>query len=287
MKSKSFFALAFTILIVGFFILDTHTAFGQFSYTPLEKIPGASTAKTLPQYIEGIYKFGIWTVGIAALFMLTIGGFVYMTSGGNTSTLSRAKGYITDALIGLVLALVAYLILNVINPDLVNLNLSKFSEVGGVLPPPPALGAPAAPSATYTGPVVAGCIDCQAVSGVPIKPVGSGCKSPGPCQLNKTFLSRLKNVTTSPLVSKPWWITEAWPPIVKHSSKCHYNGTCADINFTGGVTDPASVQTLYQALRSNGFNVVYETFSSCSPYTKVGVPCKQFKTTTGSHFHVY
>lgn len=133
MKSRILFASVFAATLVGTLFMAPSATIGQ-GYIPLEQIPGSAGATTLPDYISGIYKFGIWTVGIAALFMLTIGGFVYMTSGGNTATLSRAKGYISDALIGLVLALLAYLILNVINPDLVHLNLSKFSEAGGTVP---------------------------------------------------------------------------------------------------------------------------------------------------------
>lgn len=140
LKSSIFLISAFFVLVIGLFLAGLpDTALGQgFTYTPLEKIPGASTATTFPQYIQGIYKFGIWTVGIAALFMLSVGGFIYMTSGGNTATLSRAKSYIADALIGLVLALLAYLILFTINPDLVNLSLSKFNDVGGTVSPAPA-----------------------------------------------------------------------------------------------------------------------------------------------------
>lgn len=136
MKPRILLASVFAAAFVGFLFVTTPVALGQgFNYVPLEQIPGSAGAKTLPDYISGIYKFGIWTVGIAALFMLTVGGFVYMTSGGNTATLSRAKGYISDALIGLILAMLAYLILYVVNPDLVNLNLSKFSEVGGTVAP--------------------------------------------------------------------------------------------------------------------------------------------------------
>ncbi len=147
MKSRTIFASVFAAVLVGFLFAAPSATLGQgFTYTPLEQIPGATGATTLPDYVSGIYKFGIWTVGIAALFMLTVGGFVYMTSGGNTATLSRAKGYISDALIGLVLALLAYLILNVINPDLVNLNLSRFSAVGGTVS-----YTPSQPSGTPTG----------------------------------------------------------------------------------------------------------------------------------------
>jgi len=100
----------------------------QFKYTLLESFPGFFQAKSeltdLPTMILAIYKFGIWTIGIAGLFMLVVGGFMYMASAGNTSTASNARGIIWDALLGIVAALGAYLILYVINPDLTKLNIS-------------------------------------------------------------------------------------------------------------------------------------------------------------------
>ena len=110
----------------------------QFTYTLLESLPGFYSANTpmtdLPGLILAIYKFGIWTVGIAGLFMLVVGGIMYMSSAGNTSTASSAQGIITDALIGIVAALGAYLILYVINPDFtkINLNFTPVAVQDGV-----------------------------------------------------------------------------------------------------------------------------------------------------------
>lgn len=133
-QQKRFFLIG--ISVFAFLLGSTSLASAQgFSYTPLENIPGAEGAATFPQYVSGIYKFALWAVGIAAMFMLTIGGFMYMTSAGNTAALGRAKEVIKDSIIGLVLALFAWLILNIINPDLVKVNLEKFSQVGGTVPP--------------------------------------------------------------------------------------------------------------------------------------------------------
>jgi len=135
MKSKRLLFGLFSVLAFALFSSVPSTALGAaFNYQPLEKIPGAKGVSSFPDYIQGIYKFGIWTVGLAALFMLSVGGFIYLSSGGNTATISKAKTYIWDAIIGLALALLAYLILYVINPDLVNVNLGRFSQVGGNLP---------------------------------------------------------------------------------------------------------------------------------------------------------
>ncbi len=123
------------ILLGSFFmlILSAGPVSAEFQYTLLESFPGFFSAGNvmtdLPGMILAIYKFGIWTIGIAGLFMLVVGGFMYMASAGNTSTAGNAQGIIADALLGIVAALGSYLILYVINPDLTKLNLSFTPQV--------------------------------------------------------------------------------------------------------------------------------------------------------------
>ena len=142
MKMKSILlSIIFVVFLSAFFAmpatyaatttpiaLSNNTSTGTFKYILLETLPGFFQAKQeltdLPALILAIYKFGIWTIGIAGLFMLTIGGVMYMGSAGNTSTATTAKGIITDALIGVFAAMAAYLVLYVINPDLVKLNIN-------------------------------------------------------------------------------------------------------------------------------------------------------------------
>jgi hypothetical protein len=106
----------------------TTTTGGAFDYIPMEKIPGFSVSGNFPEYILGVYKFGIWSVGIAALLMIMIGGFMYITSAGNNASMEKAKGIIFDSVIGILLALTAYLLLYVINPELV-----KIKTISGTL----------------------------------------------------------------------------------------------------------------------------------------------------------
>lgn len=99
----------------------------NFDYQLLEKIPGQNTDGSLPNYVKAILNAGLVLIVLSAVFMVMVGGFLYLTSAGNTSRAGTAKDIIFDALIGLGLALLAYLILYVINPDLVNLRLSQLS----------------------------------------------------------------------------------------------------------------------------------------------------------------
>ncbi len=128
MKAKIFIGI-----ILGLFVVvgATHLSSAQ-QYTPMEPIPGSGGVEnisTFPAYVQAIYKFAVWSVGIAALLMISIGGFMYFTAAGNTSKMESAKKVITDALFGLIAVMVASMILYKINPDLVNLNLDSFNSI--------------------------------------------------------------------------------------------------------------------------------------------------------------
>lgn len=102
---------------------NTTTSYGP--YKLLEGIPGffdAGETVSFPDYIMAIYKFGLWTIGLCAMIMIMIGGYMYLTSAGNTASTGKAKEVITDAIIGLILALISFLLLYIINPDLIRLN---------------------------------------------------------------------------------------------------------------------------------------------------------------------
>ncbi len=94
-------------------------------------IPGQETAgDDLIEYLNNLYKFGISITGILAVFMIALGAFSYIvTSAGNSSKMMNAKEMINNALIGLIIVLTAYLILYVVNPDLVKGTLKAPEEL--------------------------------------------------------------------------------------------------------------------------------------------------------------
>ncbi len=105
----------------------------RYVYPLHEKIPGQNGRAgqgsrgidTLQEYLESLYKFGIAIVAILAVVMIGIGAFMYIvTSAGNAGKLANAKEIITNAIVGLVMALLAWLILFIINPDLVGTTLT-------------------------------------------------------------------------------------------------------------------------------------------------------------------
>ncbi len=113
------------------------------NYTPLENLPGFDgQSGDFATYFGNLYKLALWIVGISALFMLVVGGFLYLSSAGNTSLLGTAKKYIYSALIGLVIALISWLLLDTINGDLTNLKLSGLNGAIGTSGAPGTTGSP-------------------------------------------------------------------------------------------------------------------------------------------------
>ncbi|MBI3046209.1 MAG: hypothetical protein HYY86_01520 [Candidatus Harrisonbacteria bacterium] len=69
-------------------------------------------------YIARIYQFGLMIVGLLAFGGIVYGALKYILSAGNVGSQQDAKDQITQAVLGLVLLLGAFIILYTINPSL-------------------------------------------------------------------------------------------------------------------------------------------------------------------------
>ncbi|MDO8575161.1 MAG: pilin [bacterium] len=78
-------------------------------------------SKDLATYINGLFKLAIGIATLLAMVMITWGGFEYATSDA-ISGKSEGKEKIQNALIGLILVLLSYIILYTIDPRLVTFN---------------------------------------------------------------------------------------------------------------------------------------------------------------------
>ncbi len=96
---------------------------------------GISFDSDIGDMLAALYKFGVSIAAVSALIMFTFAGITYLTAGDSSGQVGKAKGYITNAVIGLVLIAASYLILYTINPDftftLKLKNLKQFSTEGG------------------------------------------------------------------------------------------------------------------------------------------------------------
>ncbi len=70
-------------------------------------------------YVDAIYKFASMAVGIVGVLMFLVGGFQYMISAGNRGMAGEARKTMINAIVGILLVLFAWVLLNTINKDLV------------------------------------------------------------------------------------------------------------------------------------------------------------------------
>ena len=80
-------------------------------------------------YVNSFYQFALMIGGLLAFGAIVFGGVKYMASAGNPSSQSEAKEWIESALLGLLLLVGAYLILNTVNPNLTRLDLPTLQPV--------------------------------------------------------------------------------------------------------------------------------------------------------------
>ncbi len=79
----------------------------------------------LGQFIQYIYRYAVTIAAIVAVIMVMLAGFQWVTSGGNSESITSAKKRIAGALMGLFLMYLSYFILNALNPALVNIRLPQ------------------------------------------------------------------------------------------------------------------------------------------------------------------
>lgn len=92
-------------------------------------IGGYTTIANASQYIRTIYQVSLGIAVTAAIVVLMIAGFRYMTAAGNTSIIGQARTMILSAIIGLALLFGASLLFQTINPDIVKLTLPRFPKL--------------------------------------------------------------------------------------------------------------------------------------------------------------
>jgi len=147
----SVFLLAFLCTVGTYGILRHVVHAAGADYIPLAPLPGTlgtecfeascevGKTATLQTYLPGIFKLAIGIAGVLAVIEIIIGGLQYMSTdaiGGKSAGRER----ITAAIGGLLLALGAYIILNTISPNFVNLNIDiKPVNVTTVETPKPGL----------------------------------------------------------------------------------------------------------------------------------------------------
>jgi Type IV secretion system pilin len=92
---------------------------------------GVASIKCLESLFSHVVQALVALAGVALFIMLLVGGFTFLFSGGDQKKLEAAKGTITNAIIGLVIIVCAYLILRTIQ-TFTGVTVTEFQ----VNPPP-------------------------------------------------------------------------------------------------------------------------------------------------------
>lgn len=241
--------------------------------------------------INQLYKLAIIAAISIGTFFLVIAGYIYMSAEGNQESVDKAKDILRTTITSLVILFAGWLLLHTLNPDIVNFKSIQPPSVvlDQLAAPDPDLGTgtPGGPSAlvgsTVTGgnPAPQGCNNCVDYTANGL--TGNSTQLPGNNTfLNQNLVAKLKQLKAA---YPKLIINEAFPPTVPHQSKCHYDGTCADIGTSPKTADEAN--NLCKAASAAGLTVVNEYFEfQASSMPNCTAPTK-FSTTTGGHLHVY
>lgn len=191
---------------------------------------------TLPQYISGIFTFGLMVVGITALASIMLGGIRYMASDLIT-TKQDAKDQIRSAVYGLLLLLFSYLILNTINPELVSL---RTATMPAPATPQQAAASPTPPDGQFSydpgiqnqladaSSQLTQFLDCMAQ------------KAPG-------NVGRISSISDSAGV-QTCSLNYGKPPCAHASNSCHYGGqNCKGKSYAVDFGDEQNYQALKTA----------------------------------------
>ena len=133
------FSLLFLFLILSFGIASAEDGVQYNLIQPLPGLQSVSGSNPFLQYIQKIIPILLGLAAVLAVVMITFYGIEYAISEA-VGTKQQAIEGIQQAILGLMLALASWLILNTINPQLVNLQFN-IPPLGGTTPtqqqPPP------------------------------------------------------------------------------------------------------------------------------------------------------
>lgn len=105
---KSIYAMSFAATAVGTKAL----AQANTAQDAVNNITPAGTNTDLTAYVQSIINILIAVIGIVAVIMLIVGGFRYVFSQGNEKAVQGAKDTILYAIIGIVVAILSFAIVN-------------------------------------------------------------------------------------------------------------------------------------------------------------------------------
>lgn len=119
---KSIISMAImTCAVFGASVLSTASLSGSASAQVSEGINTATTSEMKGKSIDGdkgliktVVNVLLWAVGILSVIMIIFSGFRYITSAGDASKTKSAQSTLMYSVVGLIVAIMAYAIVNMV-----------------------------------------------------------------------------------------------------------------------------------------------------------------------------
>ncbi len=264
-----------------------------FALTLVPCMGDACKACNLVDLANNIINFLIVLAVLIAGILFAWAGFIMVTSAGNMSKVKKAKDIFVDVLIGVIIVLSGWIIINTIMSILVGDTLYGGSwktiecvENGKITEPPPQ---PTSPTLTenpttsgdsgvpITGPTMTAAEARQILSerGIAVNP---GVNLEG---VSSEMIDRI--VATGNDMGRPLTITSARDGT--HANTCHAAGTCLDVVCTSCGNNVSAIQGFINAAQQRGYCAVYEPGPS-GPCPAGVSPCRA-GVGTGAHYSFY
>ena len=289
---KLLFIPAFTLVVsMAFIAPETATAQGM--------IPCEGAGCNFCHFVTLANNVIAWLIGVLAVVfgvMVFAAGIGLVTSGGNPGKLEDAKKSLTNALIGLIIVLASWLIIDtLLKATLQQTGPSSIGPWNQVeCSASQVAGDPYTSTSVIPVPTPAAAVGC--VGGACYALMPTMCKNPDSCSLAQSmagaaqeFHNSVNNIQGIANVR----VTESMPPTRTHKNLCHIDGTCFDYGRAGGL-NANEIFKIMNTATNIGFRPVYEVSTQAQKDAilkaepKIDPACIIVETSiTAAHFSVY
>lgn len=121
MKKSIISIVIMTCAVFGASVLSTTSLSGSVSAQVSKGIDTATTSEMQGKSIDGdggliktVVNVLLWAVGILSVIMIIFSGFRYITSAGDASKTKSAQSTLIYSVVGLIVAIMAYAIVNMV-----------------------------------------------------------------------------------------------------------------------------------------------------------------------------
>ena len=120
-KKYKYFLLIFTLLFLFLGVIQTVLAF-EVEYPSGAPLFPITHETTLPQYVRYVFTFLILSAGTIGIISIAISGFRILLSFGKPEEVGIARSNILSVVLGIILLASSIILLQTINPELVNIS---------------------------------------------------------------------------------------------------------------------------------------------------------------------